>query len=1082
MPQDKIVIRGAREHNLKNIDVTIPRDELVVITGLSGSGKSSLAFDTIFAEGQRRYVESLSAYARQFLDKMEKPDVDHIDGLSPAISIDQKGTTHNPRSTVGTVTEIYDYLRLLYARVGHPHCPICGREVTKQTVQQIVDSVLSLPEGSRIQLLAPLVQGRKGEYKQVFEEMRRAGYVRVRVDGTIYDLSDNIELDKQKKHTIEVVVDRLVIRKRARNTYEEPGVLRKVAERPALYDVNAQRNAESMDGLGENLDGTDHAVGAQFIAPSSTGDDTPGEEDLDFSFRQRVTDSLETTLKLGNGVVLVSIIDGEEILFSEKLACVYDGISLPEIAPRTFSFNSPHGACPTCTGLGTQQEIDADLVVTHPELSLNQGAIAPWSKVVNGSQWHAAILEALARRFNFSLDTPWRELSAEQQKKVLYGTSEPLTIRYTPQHGGTRSYTIHFEGVIPSLDRRYKQTDSEGIREEIESYMSARICPDCHGARLKPEALAVTVGGHNIVQVSRLSIVNAQRFFQELEAQEVENAGQIGQLPANVRLLNGKNGNGKLSQDNGGSRLGDPLAPIDTSGPMVDVTLTERERFIARQVLKEIRARLQFLVDVGLDYLTLDRAAASLSGGEAQRIRLATQIGSGLMGVLYILDEPSIGLHQRDNARLIKTLLHLRDLGNTLLVVEHDEDTMRAADYIIDIGPGAGEHGGHVVAHGSYKDIIATPASITGDYLARRKIIPMPATRREGNGKSLVIRGARENNLKDIDVEIPLSEFVVVAGVSGSGKSTLITEILYRKLAHVLHRAHEKPGDHDAIEGVEYLDKIIDIDQSPIGRTPRSNPATYTNAFTHIRELFAQVPEARIRGYQAGRFSFNVKGGRCEACKGEGIVKIEMNFLPDVYVPCEVCKGKRYNREALEIHYKGKSIADVLDMTVEEATEFFANVPSIYNKMKTLNDVGLGYMRLGQPATTLSGGEAQRVKLATELSRRATGRTMYILDEPTTGLHFADVDRLLHVLQRLVDAGNSIVVIEHNLEVIKCADWIIDLGPEGGEAGGYLIATGTPEDIAEQEQSYTGYFLKRMFTEEAALANARHSSETLPVE
>jgi excinuclease ABC subunit A len=1054
MPQDKIVIRGAREHNLKNIDVTIPRDKLVVITGLSGSGKSSLAFDTIFAEGQRRYVESLSAYARQFLDKMEKPDVDHIDGLSPAISIDQKGATHNPRSTVGTVTEIYDYMRLMYARVGHPHCPICGRELSQQTVQQIVDAVLDLPEGSRIMLLAPLVQGRKGEYKQIFEEMRRAGYVRVRVDGTIYDLSDEIDLDKQKKHTIEVVVDRLVIRgERKTAAPGEARQLRKVAERPALYDVNA-----SVDGAHSRSEESEGAAQAQ---------------ETDTSFRQRVTDSLETTLKLGGGVVLVSIIGGQEILFSEKLSCVYDGFSLPEIAPRTFSFNSPHGACPTCTGLGTQQEIDAELIVTHPELSLLEGAIAPWSKVVNGSQWHASILEALAKKYDFSLETPWRDLTPDQKKKVLYGADEPLTIRYRPQHGGTRTYTITFEGVIPSLDRRYKQTESEGVREEIEQYMSARICPDCHGARLKPEALAVTVGGHNIVQVSRLSIVNAQRFFHELEGQEVA----LSAPGAAARMLVS---NGKSKEKKNGaevSLLGDPLTPIDPRGPMVDVTLSGRERLIARQVLKEIRARLQFLVDVGLDYLTLDRAAMSLSGGEAQRIRLATQIGSGLMGVLYILDEPSIGLHQRDNARLIKTLIRLRDLGNTLLVVEHDEDTMRAADYIIDIGPGAGEHGGRVVGEGTYKDIIASPESITGDYLSRRKFIPLPEKRREGNGKSLVVKGARENNLKNIDVEIPLGKFVVVTGVSGSGKSTLITDILYRGLAHVIYRAHDKPGAHDTIEGIEQLDKVIDIDQSPIGRTPRSNPATYTTAFTGIRDLFAQVPESRIRGYQPGRFSFNVKGGRCEACKGEGIVKIEMNFLPDVYVPCEVCKGKRYNREALEIHYKGKSIADVLDMTVEEATEFFANVPSIYNKMRTLNDVGLGYMRLGQPATTLSGGEAQRVKLATELSKRATGRTMYILDEPTTGLHFADVDRLLEVLQRLVDAGNSIVVIEHNLEVIKSADWLIDLGPEGGDAGGYVIATGTPEDVAENEQSFTGWFLKRMYLEDAALANARHSDE-----
>lgn len=1069
MPQDKIVIRGAREHNLKNIDVTIPRDKLVVITGLSGSGKSSLAFDTIFAEGQRRYIESLSAYARQFLDKMEKPDVDHIDGLSPAISIDQKGTTHNPRSTVGTVTEIYDYLRLLYARVGHPHCPICGREVSQQTVQQIVDAILNLPEGTRIILLASVVQGRKGEYKNIFEQMRREGYVRVRVDGTIYDLSDEIELDKQKKHTIEVVVDRLAIRKGekalpgprlfappAESEDSELRSYKKVAERPALYDVNAQKDVSGSDGTNAE--------------PFSTQ-----QEGVDPSFRQRLADSLETTLKLGNGVVLVSVVGGEELLFSERYACVEHGnISLPEIAPRTFSFNSPHGACPTCTGLGTQLELDAELMVTHPELSLAEGAIAPWSKVVNGSQWHASILEALARKYNFSLHTPWCDLTEDQRQKVLYGAPEELTIRYTPQHGHTRNYTINFEGVIPNLDRRYRQTDSESIREEIESYMSARVCPSCHGARLKPEALAITVGGRSIVQVTGLSIVQAQRFFSQLEADTSVLPPRLsGQLANGNGQGTKKNGNG----DSGDSRLENPLAKIDPNGPLVIATLTERERFIARQVLKEIRARLQFLVDVGLDYLSLDRAAASLSGGEAQRIRLATQIGSGLMGVLYILDEPSIGLHQRDNERLIKTLVRLCDLGNTLLVVEHDEDTMRAADHIIDIGPGAGEHGGRVVAEGTYQDIIANSNSLTGDYLSRRRRIPLPKERRAGNGRSLVIKGARENNLKDVNVEIPLGKFVVVTGVSGSGKSTLITDILYRKLAHTFFRAHEKPGAHDDIEGVGYLDKVIDIDQSPIGRTPRSNPATYTNAFTGIRELFAQVPESRIRGYTPGRFSFNVKGGRCEACKGEGIVKIEMNFLPDVYVPCEVCKGKRYNREALEIHYKGRNIADVLDMTVEEAMNFFANVPSIYNKMKTLYDVGLGYIRLGQPATTLSGGEAQRVKLATELSRRATGRTMYILDEPTTGLHFADVDRLLHVLQRLVDAGNSIVVIEHNLEVIKSADWIIDLGPEGGEAGGQVIAQGTPEDVAENEQSYTGYFLKRMFTEEAAHANAHAASQ-----
>lgn len=1072
MPQDKIVIRGAREHNLKNIDVTIPRDKIVVITGLSGSGKSSLAFDTIFAEGQRRYIESLSAYARQFLDKMEKPDVDHIDGLSPAISIDQKGTTHNPRSTVGTVTEIYDYLRLLYARIGHPHCPNCGREVSQQTIQQIVDAVLNLPEGSRIMLLAPLVQGRKGEYKNIFEEMRRAGYVRVRVDGKILDLSDEIDLDKQKKHTIEVVVDRLVIHKeRATSSpdndqdhlspFRPRPALKKVAERPSLYDVNAKDHED------HNEQGRDGALSPEILSSLVQ------EERSDPALQQRLSDSLETTLKLGGGVVLVSIIDGEEILFSERAACVYCGISLPEIAPRTFSFNSPHGACPTCTGLGTQQEIDVERIVTYPELSLLQGAIAPWSKVVNGSQWHASILESLALKYDFSLDTPWRELTEEQQQKVLYGTSEPLTIRYTPHHGHARKYTINFEGVIPNLDRRYKQTESEGIREEIENYMSARVCPDCHGARLKPETLAITVGGRNIVQVTNLSIVLAQRFFKELEA---EAAGNVARALSPI-----VNGQGKKNNGNSNPLKSDPYAKIDPHESLVQLTLTERELFIARQVLKEIRARLQFLVDVGLEYLTLDRAAASLSGGEAQRIRLATQIGSGLMGVLYILDEPSIGLHQRDNERLIKTLVRLRNLGNTLLVVEHDEDTMRAADHIIDIGPGAGEHGGKVVAEGTYKDIVANTNSLTGDYLSRRRRIKLPDQRREGNGHFLTISGARENNLKNITVDIPLGEFVVVTGVSGSGKSTLITDILYRKLAHTFFRAHDKPGAHDAIDGLEHLDKVIDIDQSPIGRTPRSNPATYTNAFTGIRELFAQVPESKIRGYQPGRFSFNVKGGRCEACKGEGIVKIEMNFLPDVYVPCEVCKGKRYNREALEIHYKGKNIADVLSMTVEEAMSFFANVPSIYNKMKTLNEVGLGYMRLGQPATTLSGGEAQRVKLATELARRATGRTMYILDEPTTGLHFADVDRLLQVLQRLVDNGNSIVVIEHNLEVIKSADWIIDLGPAGGDAGGQIIAQGTPDDVAENEQSFTGHFLKRMFNEDIALANAHYAENQVVV-
>ena len=832
MPQDKIIVRGAREHNLKNIDVVIPRDKLVVITGLSGSGKSSLAFDTIFAEGQRRYVESLSAYARQFLDRMEKPDLDHIDGLSPAISIDQKGTTHNPRSTVGTVTEIYDYLRLLYARVGHPHCPNCGREVSQQTVQQIVDAVLNLPAGSKIMLLAPLVQGRKGEYKNIFEEMRRSGYVRVRVDGKICDLSDEIDLDKQKKHTIEVVVDRLVIRKGSgtrptqlagSNGHErEEQNYKMVAERPTLYDVNAVARAEENE-----------------LATSVE------EEDVDTSFRQRVADSLETTLKLGSGVVLVSIIDGEEILFSENFACVYCSISLPEIAPRTFSFNSPHGACPTCTGLGTQQEIDAELIVTHPELSIRDGAMVAWCKEMNTSKWYASIAEALAEKYQFSLDTPWRDLSEEQRQLMLYGTTDQVTIRYRPQSGSTRSYTITFEGVIPHLMRRYKQTESESTREEIENYMTARICPDCHGARLKPEVLGITVGGRNIVQVTQLSIVRAQRFFQDLDQVAPER-----QAP--VKISAHSNGNGKKNGRNSKSvPPADPLAPLDPNEPLVLAAMSERERFIARQILKEISARLQFLVDVGLEYLTLSRAAASLSGGEAQRIRLATQIGSGLMGVLYILDEPSIGLHQRDNERLIKTLVRLRNLGNTLLVVEHDEDTMRAADHIIDIGPGAGEHGGRVVAEGTYAEIVANHNSLTGDYLSHRKHIPVPNERRAGSGKSLRIVGARENNLKDVTVEVPLGKFVVVTGVSGSGKSTLITDILYRKLAHTFFRAHNRPGKHDAVEGLENLDKVIDIDQSPIGRTPRSNPATYTNAFTVIRELFAQVPESR----QIGRAS-----------------------------------------------------------------------------------------------------------------------------------------------------------------------------------------------------------------------------------
>jgi len=1029
MPQDKIIIRGAREHNLKNIDVVIPRDRLVVITGLSGSGKSSLAFDTIFAEGQRRYVESLSSYARQFLGQMEKPDVDHIDGLSPAISIDQKSTSHNPRSTVGTVTEIYDYLRLLFARVGHPHCPKCGREVSQQTVEQIVDAVLALPDGTRIMLMAPLVRGRKGEYRQVFEDMRRAGYVRVRVDGQIRDLSEEIELEKYQQHTIEVVVDRLIVRHTGTNGHGDvPREM--VAERPALYAVDRGERA--------------------------------GPADVDPAFRQRVADSVETTLKLGNGIVLVAIVGGEERMYSERFACVYDGISLEEIAPRTFSFNNPHGACPECTGLGTKLEVDAGLVITNPNLSIAEGAILPWTKFAGGSQWYTMLLEAVARHYGFSLHVPFKKLAPEHQEIILYGSEDEVTFSYTNKQGVKRQHHVTFEGVIPNLERRYREA-SESMRAEFEQYMSARPCPVCHGARLKPESLAVTVGGYNIVAITRLSIAQAEQFFAALAADS--EAGTPSSLPqAN---LNGHRPGGRphpatiRPDEPVYERYGNDFwqRPVDLTEV---IPLTERERYIARQILKEIRARLGFLVNVGLDYLSLDRAAMTLSGGEAQRIRLATQIGSSLMGVLYILDEPSIGLHQRDNRRLIDTLLRLRDLGNTLLVVEHDEETIRSADHIIDMGPGAGEHGGRIVAEGSVEQIIANPNSLTGDFLAGRRQIPVPEIRRAGNGLSLTVRGARENNLKNLDVAFPLGKFIVVTGVSGSGKSSLINEILYKRVSQELYRSHDRPGQHDDIEGLEYLDKIIAIDQSPIGRTPRSNPATYTGAFTPIREVFAQVPEARLRGYLPGRFSFNVKGGRCEACRGEGIIQIEMHFLPDVYVACEVCKGKRYNREVLEIHYKGKNIADVLDMTVEEALDFFGPIPAIASKLATLNDVGLGYIHLGQPATTLSGGEAQRIKLAAELSRRATGRTLYILDEPTTGLHFADVERLLQVLQRLVDAGNTVIVIEHNLDIIKSADWIIDLGPEGGDRGGLLVAEGTPEEVARHPLSYTGQFLRRL--------------------
>jgi excinuclease ABC subunit A len=948
MPLDSIIVKGAREHNLKNIDVVIPRDKLVVITGVSGSGKSSLAFDTIYAEGQRRYVESLSAYARQFLGRMEKPEVDYIEGLSPAISIDQKGPSRNPRSTTGTVTEIYDYLRLLFARVGHPHCPRCGREIAMQTVQQIVDAIQALPENSRIMVLAPLIRDRKGEYQAVFDDLRKEGYVRVRVDGTIHDLSDEFQLDKNKKHSIEAVVDRLLI---------------------------GQSGSQS-----------------------------------------RIADSVETALKLGAGVVLVSITDGEELLFSEHFACVQCGISLGEIAPRTFSFNSPHGACPACTGLGVKLEIDPELVIPNKELSIAEGAIRPWQ----WQSWYYDQLESLARRYGFSLHTPVRELSQHHLKLILYGEGgEP--IRYRNRFGRIREYYDGFEGVIPRMERLYRDTESEHSRADIERYMMATPCPVCQGKRLKPESLAVTIDGKNIVEVSSMSVTQALEW---------------------VAILGG----GKKA------------------------ILTEREQIIAREVLKEIKARLNFLKDVGLDYLTIDRPSATLSGGEAQRIRLATQIGSGLMGVLYICDEPTVGLHPADDYRLIETLKRLRDLGNTILVVEHDEAMMRAADHIIDMGPGAGEHGGWIVTTGTLADIMNCMESITGQYLSGVRQIPLPHKRRLGSGEELVIKGARQNNLKNIDVPIPLGKFVCITGVSGSGKSTLIDEIMYKKLAQILYRSRERPGSCDGIIGVENIDKVVNIDQAPIGRTPRSNPATYTGTFTPIRELFATVPEARMRGYAPGRFSFNVKGGRCEACRGEGFIQIEMQFLPDVTVPCEVCKGKRYNREALEIRFKGKNIAEVLDMTVEQALSFFEHFPKVRSKLETLHDVGLGYIRLGQPAPTLSGGEAQRVKLATELSRRSTGRTLYILDEPTTGLSFEDIAALLRVLQRLVDAGNTVVVIEHHLDVIKNADHIIDLGPGAGDRGGYIVATGTPEGIAQEESSVTGQYLGKVLAKDVRYA------------
>ena len=936
--KDKIVIKGARAHNLKNVDLTIPRDQLVVFTGVSGSGKSSLAFDTIYAEGQRRYVESLSSYARQFLGQMEKPDVDLIEGLSPAISIDQKTTSHNPRSTVGTVTEIYDYLRLLYARIGIPHCPKCGKEIKKQTIDQIVDRIMELPERTKLQLLAPVVRGRKGEHVKLLEDAKKSGYVRVRVDGILYDLSEKIELEKNKKHNIEIVVDRLMVK----------------------------------EGM-----------------------------------QMRLTESIETASALSGGLLIVDVNQGEdELLFSQSFSCPDCGVDLMEIEPRMFSFNNPSGACPTCTGLGMQMKFDEQLIVPNEELSIMQGAItAPGYNSVNAKGSMSKVLfDALAAKYGFSLETPFKDLPRKIKDIIFYGTKEKLRITYSNVRG-TGTYDYAFEGVINTLQRRYNET-SEAMRAEFEEYMTNIECPDCHGKRLRPEVLAITVNGKNISEVTELSIGKMQEFFQSL-------------------------------------------------------TLTERENMIAERILKEIHARVGFLIDVGLEYLTLSRTAGTLSGGESQRIRLATQIGSGLVGVVYILDEPSIGLHQRDNDKLLATLKHLRDIGNSLIVVEHDEDTMRAADFVVDIGPGAGRGGGEIVAAGSVEEIMAVERSVTGAYLSGRKKIEVPRERRPFvQDHKLVIKGAAENNLKNIDVEIPLGVFTCVTGVSGSGKSSLINEILYKRLAKELNRAKTRAGRHEEMLGLEKLDKVINIDQSPIGRTPRSNPATYTGLFDMIRDVFAQTTEAKVRGYQKGRFSFNAKGGRCEACSGDGIVKIEMHFLPDIYVPCEVCHGKRYNRETLEVKYKGKTISDVLDMTVEEALQFFENIPRIKNKLQTLYDVGLSYVQLGQSSTTLSGGEAQRVKLATELSRKSTGKTVYILDEPTTGLHTADVHKLVQILQRLTEGGNTVIVIEHNLDVIKTADYIIDLGPEGGDGGGTIVAVGTPEEICRVSASYTGKYLK----------------------
>lgn len=937
MKQDKIIIRGAKVHNLKNIDLELPRNKFIVITGLSGSGKSSLAFDTIYAEGQRRYVESLSSYARQFLGQMEKPDVEYIEGLSPSISIDQKTTNRNPRSTVGTVTEIYDYLRLLFARIGTPYCYKCGKEITSQTVDQMIDRIMELGERTRIQILAPVVRGKKGEHKNILENIKKEGYVRVVIDGEMYELNDDISLEKTKKHNIEVVVDRVIVK--------------------------------------EGIEG-------------------------------RLTDSLETALKLADGLVIVDVIGKERIMFSQKLACPDCGVAIEELSPRMFSFNSPYGACPTCNGIGYYKRIDVGLVIPNLELSISEGAIAPYN-ASNESSYYYQIFKTLAEDNGFDIDTPLKYAPKKFMDELLYGTERNITFEFTSHYSGERSYTGTFEGIIKNLERRYLETTSDYMKNKIEEYMSEIPCPTCNGKRLKQEVLSVKIGGLNIAEVTDLSVSKALEFFNNLK-------------------------------------------------------LTETQKLIGNQILKEINKRLTFLKDVGLDYVTLSRSAGTLSGGESQRIRLATQIGSSLVGVVYVLDEPSIGLHQRDNAKLLNALRNLTDIGNTLIVVEHDEDTMYAADYIVDIGPGAGVHGGQIVAQGTVEEIKKNPNSITGQYLSGVKKIEIPKERNKPNGKWLEIIGAKENNLKNINVKIPLGVFTCVTGVSGSGKSSLINEILYKSLAQKLNGAKTRPGKYDDIKGVEYLDKVIVIDQSPIGRTPRSNPATYTGLFDYIRDVFAMTPEAKMRGYDKGRFSFNVKGGRCEACKGDGILKVEMHFLPDVYVPCEVCKGKRYNRETLQVKFKGKNISDVLDMTVEEALDFFDTIPPIKRKLQTLYDVGLGYIKLGQSSTELSGGEAQRVKLATELSKKSTGRTIYILDEPTTGLHMADIHKLINVLRKLVEGGNSVVVIEHNLDVIKTSDYIIDLGPEGGDKGGTVVATGTPEEIAEVEESYTGQFLKRI--------------------